>query len=504
MVNEPPIRDGRINSMNPFDLGAAPLPILVSGDARLRQRSAEIESVDSNLLDEASRLIATLRDFRERSGFGRAISAVQVGVMKRLIAMNLGAGPFILINPVITWRSDETFLVWDDCLSVPDVLVHVRRHTSISLTYRDHRFRLRRWSHLPPDLSELVQHELDHLNGVLMTDLAVGEGAIQPLSRWAELVGSARPQRRLSLDNIREAAALIDPVFTASPQFDCEPLSRALGTGLTLKVETLNPIRNFKGRGASYFVRRSIEAGAGKNGFVCASAGNFGQAMAYACRARSLPITVFAATGANPLKVERMRALGADVRLEGPDFDGAKATGRAWANGKGIPFIEDGREVWITEGAGTIGRELLARGDAFDAVVVPLGNGALLNGVARWLKAASPATEVIAVCAKGAPSMERSWRAGRVVETETADTIADGVAVRVPVPEAVDDMRGLVEDVVLVDDETTRRAMELTMRHAGLIVEPAGGLGVAAILKDPERYKDRRIATILCGGNVAI
>jgi threonine dehydratase len=98
--------------------------------------------------------------------------------------------------------------------------------------------------------------------------------------------------------------------------------------------------------------------------------------------------------------------------------------------------------------------------------------------------------------------MERSWRAGVVVETETANTIADGVAVRVPVPEAVADMRGLVDDVVLVDDETTLRAMELTQRHAGIIVEPAGVLGVAAILKDPERYKGRRIATILCGGNL--
>ena len=179
--------------MNPFDAGASALPILVSGDVRLRQRSTEIEGVDSNLLNEASRLIATLRDFRERSGFGRAISAVQVGVMKRLVAMNLGAGPFILINPEITWRSDETFLVWDDCLSVPDVIVNVRRHSSVSLTYRDHEFQKRHWNQLPPDLAELVQHEIDHLNGVLMTDLAEGADAVQPLSRWAELVGSARP-----------------------------------------------------------------------------------------------------------------------------------------------------------------------------------------------------------------------------------------------------------------------------------------------------------------------
>ena len=190
--------------MDTFDAGAQPLPILIAGDPRLRERSTEIADVDSGLIDEASRLIATLRDFRERSGFGRAISAVQVGVMKRMVAMNLGAGPFILVNPEITWKSDETFLVWDDCLSVPDVLVHVRRHVSVSLTYRDHRFRLRRWSPLSPDLSEVIQHEGDHLGGTLMTDLAEGEGAIQPLSRWAELVGAARPVSPLSLDRIVE------------------------------------------------------------------------------------------------------------------------------------------------------------------------------------------------------------------------------------------------------------------------------------------------------------
>ncbi len=179
--------------MSPFDPLARALPILISGDPRLRERSREVEAVDPALLDEASRLIATLRDFKERSGFGRAISAVQVGVMKRMVAMNLGAGPFLLLNPEITWRSDATFTVWDDCLSVPDVIVRVRRHSSISINYRDEQFRPRRWNHLPPDLAELVQHEIDHLNGVLMTDLAEGEGAVQPLTRWAELVGAARP-----------------------------------------------------------------------------------------------------------------------------------------------------------------------------------------------------------------------------------------------------------------------------------------------------------------------
>ena len=184
---------GENGGMSPFDPAAASLPILVAGDPRLRQRSSELAGVDAGFFDEASRLMATLRDFRERRGFGRAISAVQVGLTRRFVAMNLGGGPFVLINPEISWRSDETFAVWDDCLSVPDVIVRVRRHSSVSITYRDEQFRERHWNTLPPDLSELVQHELDHLDGVLMTDLAWGEDAIQPISRWTELVGSARP-----------------------------------------------------------------------------------------------------------------------------------------------------------------------------------------------------------------------------------------------------------------------------------------------------------------------
>ncbi len=174
-----------------FDLEAEPLPILPGADPRLRRRSDEVASVDPELLAEASALIATLRDFRTRCGFGRAISAVQVGVLKRLVAMDLGSGPFLLINPEIIWRSDETFLVWDDCLSIPDLLVRVRRDRSVSLTYRDHRFQPQRWNDLPPDLSELIQHEIDHLDGVLMTDRAEGEDAAQPIFRRSELRKSA-------------------------------------------------------------------------------------------------------------------------------------------------------------------------------------------------------------------------------------------------------------------------------------------------------------------------
>jgi len=307
---------------------------------------------------------------------------------------------------------------------------------------------------------------------------------------------------RLLLQNIAAAAESIDPIFLHSPQFDCEPLSAALGCRLTLKVETINPIRSFKGRGADFFLAQRVQQG-DAHSLACASAGNFGQALAYACRRRGVLLSVFAAHNANALKVERMRALGADVRLEGEDFDAAKAAAREFAAEHGASFVEDGHDPAISEGAGSIAVELLAGNAVFDAVTIPLGNGALINGMARWIKARSPATRVIGVASRGAPAMARSWRAGRAQSTDRVDTIADGIAVRVPVPAALDDMRGLVDDVIEVDDGRLLAAMRLAHRHAGLVIEPAGAAGLAALLQHPESFAGADVATVLCGGNLA-
>lgn len=306
---------------------------------------------------------------------------------------------------------------------------------------------------------------------------------------------------RLSLARIEQAARLIDPVFLDSPQYECEPLSHVLGCRLTLKLETANPIRSFKGRGADCFVKTDERVRPGVT-LVCATAGNWGQALAWVCRARGLRLVVYTATTANPLKLQRMREMGAEVRLHSDDFDAAKAEAKRYAQADGGLFVEDGREASIAEGAGTIGLELLARAESFDALVLPLGNGALLTGVARWVKAHSPGTQVVGVSARGADAMECSWREGRIVERDAVDTIADGIAVRVPVPEAVHDMQGLVDDVVLVDDGTVVEAMRTLFRHAGVLVEPAGAVGVAALLADRARWQGARVATVLCGSNL--
>jgi threonine dehydratase len=303
---------------------------------------------------------------------------------------------------------------------------------------------------------------------------------------------------RLSLDRIAHAAAAIDPLFLDTPQFLAESLGAQLGCRLVVKVETINPIRSFKGRGAE-FLAASLE---GRPALVCASAGNFGQGMAFAARKRGLALTVFAATNANPFKIERMRALGADVRLTGADFDAAKLAAKVHAQATGAQFVEDSRDAATAEGAGTIGVELLRWPEPFDTLLVPLGNGALLAGVARWVKAHQPATRMIGVCASGAPAMERSWRLGRVEVLERVETIADGIAVRVPVPEALEDLAGVVDDIVLAEDAALLAAMRLAHAELGLVVEPSGAAGLAALLTYGERFRGQLVGTILCGGNL--
>jgi threonine dehydratase len=325
-----------------------------------------------------------------------------------------------------------------------------------------------------------------------------------PVPSDSTLPASPSPPR-LSLARIDEAAHTIEPCFLDSPLRAAPLLSRRLGCTLRLKDETGNPVGSFKGRGADFLLACAGDRLHGA-ALVCASAGNFGLALAHACARRGVPLTVFVAHGANPAKVAGIRARGATVVAHGTDFDAAKLEARAHAARTGARFVEDGVDPEIGEGAGTIGRELLRDGDAPDAVLVPLGNGALLAGIARWLQAHAPRTRVIGVCSAGAPVMAACFRAGGVPESARdarADTIADGIAVRVPVPEAVQDLRHGVHEVVCVPDAALPDAMRAVHEDTGLRVEPSAVVGIAAIAADPSRYAGRRVVTLLTGANLA-
>jgi threonine dehydratase len=303
---------------------------------------------------------------------------------------------------------------------------------------------------------------------------------------------------RLDIRRIEEAFTKIDPVFLRTPQYSNESLNQILNTTLILKVETLNPIRCFKGRGADFLVSEASASAP----MICASAGNFGQAMAYACGKRKINLTVYASVNANPLKIERMKQLGAQVILYGEDFDAAKLEARRVSSELGVRFIEDSLDIETLEGAGTIGLELLKYPQKIDAMLIALGNGAMINGIARIVKDRSPRTSIVAVQAAGAPAMAESWRKNRIITTDQVTTIADGIAVRIPVPQALEDMKGLIDDAIVVRENSILEAMRLVHLHAGIVTEPSGAVGVAALLENKTFGEGKTIATIICGGNV--
>lgn len=310
----------------------------------------------------------------------------------------------------------------------------------------------------------------------------------------------ARKDGVIQIEAIEAAHASIDPAMLHTPILRLEALDMALRCAVVAKVETLTPIRSFKGRGADNILANTDLPDGAR--IVCASAGNFGWGVAHAARGRRMPVTVYAAEAANPLKMAAIRACGAEVVLHGTDFDEAKHAARARAEQERWVFLDDGAHDAISAGAGTIAKELTDAKIAFDTILVPLGNGALVNGIGSWLRETRPHVRVIAVGVEGAPSMERSWRAGRSIETDTVDTIADGLAVRVPVPEAVAMMRETTDEVVLVNDDVVMDALRLIHRTAGLVLEPSGGAGIAAVFAQPGRFAGRRIATVLCGSNI--
>jgi len=149
------------------------------GDPGLRAVCDPVTDFDLPEFQESGvRLERALEQFRAEYGFGRAISAPQIGILQRIIAMNLGQGPFLLVNPEITWKSDELFTMWDDCMSFPWLMVRLRRHVQIDLTFQNERGDLVEWNKLEQAISELVQHEVDHLNGILAVDHALDRDSI--------------------------------------------------------------------------------------------------------------------------------------------------------------------------------------------------------------------------------------------------------------------------------------------------------------------------------------
>ena len=310
----------------------------------------------------------------------------------------------------------------------------------------------------------------------------------------------------LTAQAIRDAAAMIHPVFTRSPQFVHDGLSERLGVPVVVKVETVNPIRSFKGRGT--WVAVHALAGEGRIGpdrpIVVASAGNFGQGVAYAARALGVSAVVFTSRHANRGKVARMRGLGATVIEEGEDFDDARGASERYAAERGAELLVDGDDPRIATGAASMALELT---DAIDAGVlprlavasVPVGNGALIDGVGSWLRHASAGTRVVGVQAEGADAMTRSFAAGRPIDGDHVDTYADGIASRIAIPRAVELMFGRVDAMHTVTEDALHEAQATLTEALGITVEGAAGASWAGLIQSPPT--DGAALVIITGSN---
>jgi threonine dehydratase len=295
----------------------------------------------------------------------------------------------------------------------------------------------------------------------------------------------------LQPERVEAALAHIQPVFRNTPQFGDVRLASALGREVVVKVETLNPIGSFKARGASVLV---LELDPNR-AWVCSTAGNFGQALAYLAREQEATVKVFVGPRVPEMKIARMRAFGA--RVEVREHPEAAAREHAAASDRRM-LVVDAREPAMAEGAGTIGVELASAGP-FSAVVVQVGDGALISGVACWLKSVAPDTRMVGVCASGAPAMARSFATGHAIPFQGDGTIATAIAITEPIPESLARVTALVDEFVLVDDDDLRRAVTLIADCLGLLVEPAGAAGVAALLRHGDKLPDGRVAAILTG-----
>ena len=257
------------------------------------------------------------------------------------------------------------------------------------------------------------------------------------------------------------------------------PPSLGGGRPLLLKREDVHELGAFKWRGALPVITGYRDAGA--DTVVTASTGNHGAATAWAADRLGLRAVVYAPEGATQAKVALIERLGAEIRLVGSDLDEAKDEGRRHAQARGLPFFADGAEMAQYEGYGWIADEILDQVDPPPAaIVVPVGNGALLGGIGLRVTARAAETLRVGVAAKDAPVMAESWEAGRIVESERSATFADGLAVRVAIPLAVDVLGEVASRMLLVSEQNMARAVG-AFSAAGIRAEGAAGAALAAL-----------------------
>jgi threonine dehydratase len=293
----------------------------------------------------------------------------------------------------------------------------------------------------------------------------------------------AKVQIQPGISTIREAQKFLAKYFAPTRLIAAPFLSQRTGRNVYLKLETELPTGSFKVRGAFYALAERMKKGNVRE-VVASSTGNHGAAVAYAAKEFAIAARIFLPANPNPVKRGRIEALGAAiVESGGGDLAAAFELAVEYAKQPGVYFLNDATDADLPAGPATIACEILEQVPNATAILVPMGDTALIRGIAAAAKQIAPRVKIIGVQAERAPAYYLSWKGGKVVGTETCDTIADGLATRTPEAANVRDVRNLVDDVVLVSEEQMLRAIGTLLLEEHVVAEPAGAASAAALMK---------------------
>ncbi|WP_172623396.1 threonine ammonia-lyase [Arabiibacter massiliensis] len=347
---------------------------------------------------------------------------------------------------------------------------------------------------------DLTRRQVLKLGGIAALGCALGGSAT--LSGCAAPVpaGTAVSSGELSYELVQEAARVLDGVVIPTPLV---PSTVKTGvSNLFFKLENLQRTNSFKLRG-SYFKIGSLGDEERSRGIATCSAGNHAQGVAYAARDLGIQATIFIPSIAPQEKVDRTRAYGVDVRVVEGMFEDAKAAAEAFVEESGAVYVPPYDDYAVMAGQGTIACEILAERDDVDAIVVPVGGGGLISGIACAAKAVKPSIKVYGVESEGAPSMRASLDAGEAVSVQTKESLADGIDVARPGDKTFPVVRELVDDVLVVSEGQIADAVRELASQQKLVAEGAGAVSVAAVMAGLVPVgADSNVVCVVSGGNM--
>jgi threonine dehydratase len=308
------------------------------------------------------------------------------------------------------------------------------------------------------------------------------------------------PAATPTLRDIEAASARLARQVTDTPCLESRTLGDILGTRVFLKFENLQFTASFKERGALNKLRGLVESGTTVNGVIAASAGNHAQGLAHHARRLGLRAVIVMPEHAPTVKVERTRSFGAQVILQGHTFDEAHAHALRIAAEQGLAFVHPFDDAEVIAGQGTVALEMLRAQPEIDTLVIAVGGGGLLAGMATAARALRPDIRIVGVQSTRFPAMVNALTGSAY--PIGASTIAEGIAVGQPGTLTREVLARLVDDWMLVDEGDIEQAIVMLLEIEKTVVEGAGAAGLAAVVKDPARFAGRRVGLVLCGGNI--